>query len=182
VQGGGISHPHLFASEHSYLYLLLNLFGSALLAVLVFISRQWGLLLLEEAWALCPLPRPLDTASTPSVPHSVNPMEPVCQGDEVMTLSLTPTENTGTMGVKPRLLEQRGRHGRNEASVPRAVALLVFSRKTTQRPEKCLVVLSQLISLDCSPRSSCRKPHWEGIALHVLIREYHVADGNGPTQ
>jgi hypothetical protein len=55
VQGGGISHPHLFASEHSYLYLLLNLFGSALLAVLVFISRQWGLLLLEEAWALMAL-------------------------------------------------------------------------------------------------------------------------------
>jgi len=36
-------------------YLLLNLAGSALLAVLAGESRQWGFLLLEGAWALISL-------------------------------------------------------------------------------------------------------------------------------
>jgi hypothetical protein len=43
------------ASQQSYPYLLLNLIGSTLLAVLVFLSHQWGLLLLEGAWALIAL-------------------------------------------------------------------------------------------------------------------------------
>lgn len=34
------------------LYLVLNLVGSAILAVLAAIDRQWGFLLLEAVWAL----------------------------------------------------------------------------------------------------------------------------------
>jgi len=36
---------------HSSAYLLLNLAGSAILAVLAAIDRQWGFLLLEGVWA-----------------------------------------------------------------------------------------------------------------------------------
>jgi hypothetical protein len=42
-------------SQQSYPYLLLNLIGSTLLAVVVLTSHQWGLLLLEGAWALIAL-------------------------------------------------------------------------------------------------------------------------------
>lgn len=34
------------------LYLALNLFGSAILAVLAFIASQWGFVLLESVWAV----------------------------------------------------------------------------------------------------------------------------------
>jgi hypothetical protein len=36
----------------SQLYLVLNLVGSAILAVLAWIDQQWGFLLLEGVWAL----------------------------------------------------------------------------------------------------------------------------------
>jgi len=39
-------------SAESRLYLVLNLVGSAILAVLAFIGSQWGFVLLETAWAI----------------------------------------------------------------------------------------------------------------------------------
>jgi hypothetical protein len=39
----------------SYLYLVLNLTGAAILAVLAFQSQRWGFVLLEGVWALVAL-------------------------------------------------------------------------------------------------------------------------------
>jgi hypothetical protein len=39
-------------NAHSLIYLLLNAIGSAILAVLGYIERQWGFFLLEGVWAL----------------------------------------------------------------------------------------------------------------------------------
>jgi hypothetical protein len=40
---------------HSRSYLVLNLFGSLILAVLAWRERQWGFLLLESVWAVVSL-------------------------------------------------------------------------------------------------------------------------------
>jgi len=37
--------------QHSRAYLVLNLVGSAILAVLAYVESQWGFLLLESVWA-----------------------------------------------------------------------------------------------------------------------------------
>ena len=42
-------------SQRSYTYLVLNLFGSAILAWLAWEDEQWGFLLLEAVWAVVSL-------------------------------------------------------------------------------------------------------------------------------
>ena len=39
-------------SPHSYTYLVLNVVGSSILAVLAAVDYQWGFLLLEGVWAI----------------------------------------------------------------------------------------------------------------------------------
>jgi hypothetical protein len=38
--------------QHSLVYLVLNLVGSAVLAVIAFVDERWGFLLLEGAWSI----------------------------------------------------------------------------------------------------------------------------------
>lgn len=45
---------HLLQQEHPG-YLLLNLFGAGILAVIAYHERQWGFLLLEGVWTLISL-------------------------------------------------------------------------------------------------------------------------------
>ncbi len=44
-----------FLDQHSRVYLVLNLVGSAVLAVLAWHEEQWGFLLLEGVWAVVSL-------------------------------------------------------------------------------------------------------------------------------
>ena len=38
--------------QHSLVYLILNLAGSAVLAVIAFVDERWGFLLLEGTWSI----------------------------------------------------------------------------------------------------------------------------------
>jgi hypothetical protein len=38
--------------QHSLVYLILNLVGSAVLAVIAFVDERWGFLLLEGVWSI----------------------------------------------------------------------------------------------------------------------------------
>jgi hypothetical protein len=38
--------------QHSLVYLMLNLVGSAVLAVIAFVEERWGFLLLEGVWSI----------------------------------------------------------------------------------------------------------------------------------
>ena len=49
-----LSQKNLLDAD-SYLYLILNLTGAAILAVLAFQSQRWGFVLLEGVWALVAL-------------------------------------------------------------------------------------------------------------------------------
>ena len=55
VLGGFALSQFRILSQQSYPYLLLNLIGSAILAVLAVQGQQWGFLLLEGGWALVAL-------------------------------------------------------------------------------------------------------------------------------
>jgi hypothetical protein len=55
VLGGFALSQFRVLDQRSYPYLLLNVVGSGVLAVLALASRQWGFVLLEGGWALIAL-------------------------------------------------------------------------------------------------------------------------------
>lgn len=55
ILGAFILAQFRILNQHSYPYLLLNIIGSGILAVLAAITQQWGFLLLEGGWALVAL-------------------------------------------------------------------------------------------------------------------------------
>ena len=52
ILAGFILSQRNLLDADSYLYLVLNLTGGAILAVLAFQSQRWGFVLLEGVWAL----------------------------------------------------------------------------------------------------------------------------------
>ena len=55
ILAGFILSQRNLLDADSYLYLILNLTGAAILAVLAFQSQRWGFVLLEGVWALVAL-------------------------------------------------------------------------------------------------------------------------------
>jgi hypothetical protein len=55
ILGGFILTQGNVLDADSYLYLVLNLAGAAILAVLAFQAQRWGFVLLEGVWALVAL-------------------------------------------------------------------------------------------------------------------------------
>ena len=55
ILAGFILSQRNLLDADSYLYLILNLAGAAILAVLALQSRRWGFVLLEGVWALVAL-------------------------------------------------------------------------------------------------------------------------------
>jgi hypothetical protein len=55
ILAGFILSQRNLLDADSYLYLILNLTGAAILAVLAFQSQRWGFVLLESVWALVAL-------------------------------------------------------------------------------------------------------------------------------
>jgi hypothetical protein len=55
ILAGFILSQRNLLDEDSYLYLILNLTGGAILAVLAFQNQRWGFVLLEGVWTLVAL-------------------------------------------------------------------------------------------------------------------------------
>ena len=55
ILAGFILSQRNLLDANSYLYLILNLAGAAILAVLAFQDQRWGFVLLEGVWALVAL-------------------------------------------------------------------------------------------------------------------------------
>ena len=55
ILAGFILSQRKLLDADSYLYLILNLVGAAILAVLAFQGQRWGFVLLEGVWALVAL-------------------------------------------------------------------------------------------------------------------------------
>jgi hypothetical protein len=55
ILAGFILSQRNLLDANSYLYLILNLAGAAILAVLAFQAQRWGFVLLEGVWALVAL-------------------------------------------------------------------------------------------------------------------------------
>ena len=52
ILSGFAANQFGYLKPHSLTYLLLNAVGSAILAVLGYVERQWGFFLLEGVWAI----------------------------------------------------------------------------------------------------------------------------------
>lgn len=70
VLSGFVGAQLRVVDQRSYVYLTLNLVGSAILAYLAWHERQWGFLLLEGVWAVVSLVGVVARLSGRAVPAS----------------------------------------------------------------------------------------------------------------